>query len=198
MHEGRVLGEPFFERRAPLVARELLGKFLVGRINGWPVALPITETEAYDGPADRACHAHRGRTPRNAVMFGAPGRWYVYLCYGMHWLLNIVTGPESYPAAVLIRGAGPVSGPGRLTRRYGIDRAQDGRPAEPNVGLWIEDRGLRVPRSRIERTPRIGIAYAGPVWSAKPYRFVWKHDESAGTNGVRSKHGKSDGSSALG
>jgi DNA-3-methyladenine glycosylase len=177
--EGRVLGEPFFERRAPLVARELLGKFLVGRINGRTVALPITETEAYDGPGDRACHAHRGKTPRNAVMFGAPGRWYVYLCYGMHWLLNIVTGPESYPAAVLIRGAGPVSGPGRLTRQYGIDRTQDGRPAEPEAGLWIEDRGLRVPLGRIERTPRIGIAYAGPVWSEKPYRFVWKHDRSS-------------------
>ncbi len=173
MPESRVLEDVFFARRTPLVARELLGKYLVGRLDGDPVALPITETEAYDGPRDRACHAHRGKTPRNAVMFGPPGHWYVYLCYGVHCLLNIVTGPEGYPAAVLIRGAGPVSGPGRLTRHYGIDRALDRVRAEPAGGLWIEDRGVRVPRSRIERTPRIGIGYAGPEWSAKPYRFVW-------------------------
>ncbi len=171
--EGRILKTEFFQRGTLTVARQLLGKHLVASLNGKEVALPITEVEAYDGPKDRACHAHRGRTPRNAVMFGAPGVWYVYLCYGVHWLLNIVTGPESYPAAVLVRGAGHVSGPGRLTRFVGITRDQDRRPAHPATGLWVEDRGLRVPRREIERTPRIGIGYAGPVWSEKPFRYVW-------------------------
>ncbi len=168
-----ILDDDFFRRGTLRVARDLLGKHLVGRVNGAELALPITEVEAYDGPNDRACHAHRGRTARNAVMFGPPGFWYVYLCYGVHWLLNIVTGPEDFPAAVLIRGAGDVCGPGRVTRRFGITGDQDRKSAGPAAGLWIEDRGLRVRRKEIERTPRIGIGYAGPVWSSKPYRFVW-------------------------
>ncbi len=168
-----VLQDYFFGRRTLTVARELLGKHLVARANGRELALPIVEVEAYDGPDDRACHAHRGKTPRNAVMFGPPGYWYVYLCYGVHWLLNVVTGPEDFPAAVLIRGAGGVRGPGRLTRHFGIGREHDRKPARRTSGLWIEDRGIRVRRREIARTPRIGIDSAGPVWSAKPFRFVW-------------------------
>ncbi len=177
--KAAVLQEDFFRRGTRTVARELLGKHLVGCIDGRDVALAITEVEAYDGPRDKACHAHRGRTPRNEVMFGPPGYWYVYLCYGMHWLLNIVTGPEDFPAAVLVRGAGQLRGPGRLTRHYGITRAQDRKPAGKSTGLWIEDRGLRVRRREIERTARIGIESAGPVWSRKPYRYVWVPDGRA-------------------
>ncbi|MDP2668509.1 MAG: DNA-3-methyladenine glycosylase [bacterium] len=104
-----VLGKKFFERSALKVAKELLGKFLVrgdptargGRI---AKAYMITEVEAYLGPKDKASHARSGKTKRNAPMFGEAGRWYVYFTYGMYWMLNIVTGPKDFPAAVLIRG----------------------------------------------------------------------------------------------
>jgi DNA-3-methyladenine glycosylase len=109
-------------------------------------------------------------TPRNAVMFGPAGHWYVYLCYGIHWMLNIVTGPEGVPAAVLLRGAGRFTGPGRVTRGLRIDRARNGRAACRRSGLWLE-RGGPVPRGLVRRTPRIGVGYAGE-WAEKPLRFV--------------------------
>ncbi|MFM8703406.1 MAG: DNA-3-methyladenine glycosylase, partial [Planctomycetia bacterium] len=130
----------------------------------------VFETEAYLGGHDLACHGSRGLTRRNATMFGPAGRWYVYLCYGMHWMLNVVTGREGVPAAVLIRGVGEHVGPGRLTKALGIDRSFDGRPAGRTTGLWLEA-GAPVPRRMIERTPRIGVAYAGE-WAEKPLRFV--------------------------
>src|SRR3989344_1000157 len=95
---------------AQTVAHSLLGKYLVRRVNGKTKAYKITETEAYVGPHDKASHAHRGKTKRNEVMFGPPGHWYVYFTYGMHYMLNIVTGRDGYPSAVLIRGIiGPIS-----------------------------------------------------------------------------------------
>src|SRR5215470_2475640 len=109
-----ILRSVFFERPADVVARELLGKVLVRHIKGMRIALTISETEAYLGPHDLACHAARGRTPRTEVLFAPAGTLYVYLVYGMHWMLNIVTGPSGYPAAVLIRSTGTASGPGRL------------------------------------------------------------------------------------
>jgi DNA-3-methyladenine glycosylase len=109
-------------------------------------------------------------TKRNAVMFGPAGHWYVYLCYGMHWMLNVVTGAEGVPAAVLIRGAGVFVGPGRVTRGLGIDRSFDGLPAGRRAGLWLES-GEPIPPRSISRTPRIGVGYAGE-WAAKPLRFV--------------------------
>ena len=104
-------------------------------------------------------------------MFGPAGRWYVYLCYGMHWMLNIVTGAAGVPAAVLIRGAGAYEGPGRVTRGLGIDRSFDGLVAGKRAGLWLEASGRPVPRRVISRTPRIGVGYAG-IWAEKPLRFV--------------------------
>jgi DNA-3-methyladenine glycosylase len=162
-------------KKTVALARWLLGKVLVRTRRGRKTAVLITEVEAYDGPRDRASHAHadRGRTPRNAVMFAPGGRWYVYLCYGVHEMLNLVTGPRDYPAAILIRGVAGANGPGRVTRTLGIDRASNNLPATPASGLWIEDRGVCVPRRLIQATPRIGVDYAGPVWAGKKWRFYF-------------------------
>ncbi len=154
------------------LARGLLGCFLVRTRDGVAEARLITEVEAYDGERDRACHARAGKTARTATMYRPGGCWYVYLCYGVHEMLNLVTGPEGWPAAVLIRGLAGASGPGRVTRALGIDRRLDGAPAEPASGLHLEDRGVRVPRSWVRATPRVGVDFAGPVWAAKPWRFV--------------------------
>jgi DNA-3-methyladenine glycosylase len=154
------------------LARRLLGKYLVRATRRRPVAAMITEVEAYDGPGDRASHASRGRTPRNGVMFAPGGVWYVYLCYGVHEMLNLVTGPEDYPAAVLIRGVVGADGPGRVTKALGINRRFNGAACARESGLWIEDRGVRLPRSAIKAVARIGVAYAGPVWAKKPWRFI--------------------------
>ncbi len=160
-------------KKTVALARWLLGKHLVRRGRGGrETAHLITETEAYDGERDLACHARAGRTRRTEVMYAAGGVWYVYLCYGVHELLNLVTGPRDRPAAVLIRGVAEWSGPGRLTKALRIDRRLNGRPATRATGLWLEDRGGRVPRGAIQATPRIGVAYAGPVWAKKRWRFV--------------------------
>jgi len=168
---------PWDSRDTPALARQLLGQYLVvAQGDGRVRAAPIVEAEAYDGPEDLACHASRGRTARTEPLFGPAGRWYVYLVYGMHEMLNLVTGPEGYPAAALIRGLAGVSGPGRLTKRLGIDRRFNKRPARRATGLWIEDRGLRFADGDVEATPRIGVDYAGPVWAGKPYRFVLRKE----------------------
>ena len=129
----------------------------------------ITETEAYLGPHDLACHAARGRTARTEIMYGPPGSLYVYFVYGMHWMLNVVTGPEGYPAAVLIRGAGDIAGPARLTRVLEITGALNGKQAAPESGLWFETGEGAQP---VTATPRIGVDYAGLRWSARKLRFV--------------------------
>ena len=162
------------DRRTPQLARNLIGTLLVLRhSDGRIERRRIVETEAYDGPLDRACHASRGRTARTAVMFGPPLHWYVYLCYGVHEMLNLVTGPTGYPAAILIRGVEGAIGPGRVTRRLGIDRRFNTLPAAPPTGLWIEDDGGCPPPEAISAGPRVGIDYAGPEWARKPWRFQW-------------------------
>ncbi len=171
----KMLGPRFFDRSAVAVARDLLGKFLVRKRGGKLTSLMITETEAYLGFNDKASHAHRGRTERNAPMFGEPGRWYVYFTYGMHWLLNVVTGKKGHPAGVLIRGLEGLNGPARLTKALKINRTQNNRRADRTTGLWIEDHGFKPPRGTIRRTPRIGVDYAG-TWAKKPYRFVLERE----------------------
>jgi len=154
------------------VAPLLLGRYLCVRgVDGKITRVLITETEAYCGPLDRASHASRGPTPRNQIMFGPPSYWYVYLCYGVHWMLNLVTGPEGYPSAVLIRGVENFSGPGRLTRALKITKAYDGCACSRRTGLWIEG-SAKIPTSwRRHRGPRIGVDYAGAKWAAKHYRW---------------------------
>jgi DNA-3-methyladenine glycosylase len=154
------------------IARWLLGKHLVRATRRGPVARMITEVEAYHSARDGACHASRGRTRRTETLFAPGGVWYVYLCYGVHELLNLVTGPGDFPAAVLIRGVEGISGPGRVTRALGVGRRLNGAACAPASGLWIEDRGVRLRRGVIQATPRIGVDYAGPVWAKKPWRFV--------------------------
>ncbi len=170
----RVLSVSFFSRPALVVAQELIGKFLVRKIRGKEMAFMITETESYGGYQDMASKAFRGQTPGNTPMFGDPGIFYVYFTYGFHWMLNVVTHKKGYPAAVLIRGAGEISGPGRLTKALQIDKALNIKPALRKAGLWFEDRGVVIKKSAIQKTPRIGIDSSGPIWSKKPYRFVLK------------------------
>jgi DNA-3-methyladenine glycosylase len=172
-----VLKKEFYDRPVLEVAPELLGKYLV--VGGErDAAHLITEVEAYDGEEDLACHASKGKTPRTEVMFGPAGHWYVYLIYGIYDMLNIVTGPEDHAAAVLIRGISVHDGPGKLTRNLGINREHNRKAALPKSehgsGLWIEDRGFTVDPSDVERTPRIGVDYAGEKWSKMPWRFVLK------------------------
>ena len=173
----RMLKPRFFNRPALAVAQNLLGKFIVRRYRGQETALMITEVEAYDGHQDKASHASRGQTERNSVMFGAAGFWYVYFVYGNHWMLNIVTGPKDYPAAVLMRGTNEVVGPARLTKFLQVDKKLNGKKAGRAAGLWIEDRGVRIVKNKIKRRPRVGVDYAGE-WTKKPYRFVLKNKAS--------------------
>ncbi len=137
----------------------------------------IAETEAYQGLADRACHASKGRTPRTDVLFRESGTVYVYLCYGMHWMLNLVCDEIDEPAAVLIRGVEmPGSdprrsnGPGKVTRQLGIDGKLNGT----RLGEALELLPPLAPSPRLRRGPRVGVEYAGPRWSAKPWRW-WRN-----------------------
>ncbi len=130
----------------------------------------ITETEAYMGPHDLACHASKGRTKRTETLYSEAGTIYVYLIYGMYELLNVVTSRKEYPAAVLIRGVGPYDGPGKLTRGLGITRSLNGRKLGRMTGLWIEE-PKKETTVRIHRTPRIGVGYA-KEWAKKRLRFV--------------------------
>jgi len=155
------------------VAPELLGKYLVRRIGKKLIAAAITEVEAYDGWRDKASHAFRGKTNRNFSMFGESGRWYVYFIYGNYWMLNIVTGKRDYPSAVLIRGVVGASGPGRLTKFFKIGKRFNNLPANRKTGLLIESRPTspRLRKGAVHSGPRIGVAYAGPYWSKKKWRF---------------------------
>lgn len=167
----KILGAAFFDRDPVVVARELLGKYLVCVVAGQEVSLMVTETEAYAGAEDRASHARFGKTARTAPMFGAPGTLYVYFTYGMHHMLNVACKAEHTPAAVLIRGAGDIVGPARLTKSLGVGRGLSGQPLGTKAGLWLEDRGVVVDARDVQATPRVGVAYAGE-WAQRPWRFV--------------------------
>jgi DNA-3-methyladenine glycosylase len=169
-----ILPVSFYSRRTLTVARDLLGQYLIRRISGRTRVGRIIEVEAYTGPQDLACHASKGRTKRTEVMFGDPGRAYVYLIYGMYHCLNVVTERIEFPAAVLIRAVedkgGLIDGPGRVCRAFQIDLTLNSHDLTKGRSLWIEDRGERVPKSKISVSPRIGVDYAGE-WAAKPWRF---------------------------
>ena len=157
------LGYEFYHRPCLQVAEELVGKMLVcGQKR-----LRIIETEAYCGEADTACHAHKGRTKRTEVMYMQAGTVYVYLCYGMHWLLNIVTGEEEEPEAVLIRACRDADGPGKLTKALGITGEMN-RQSVIGDTLWIEDDGWS---DTITTHKRVGIGYASQEDQDRLWRF---------------------------
>ena len=177
MKAGNPVPRRWFQGDTLFIARKLIGMTLCRRLeNGSISRLLINETEAYDGPEDLACHAHTNRrTKRTSVMFERGGVSYIYLCYGIHWLMNIVTGPSEYPAAVLIRGAGPYDGPGKLTKALKLDGNHNHKSLTRSNDIWIEEPAeSQVRNSEIQATPRIGIDYAGPYWSQVEYRFVAK------------------------
>ena len=169
-----------------------LGKFLCVKASDGYAEGMITETEAYRGPEDAASHAFGNRrTARTEIMFAAGGVSYVYLCYGLHHMFNIITGPAELPHAVLVRAvkitAGQevvkkrrpkvaekdwASGPGRVCSALGIGMHHYGEDLGGEM-VWMEDRGVRVPAKEIDAGPRVGVDYAGE-WAKKPWRFVWK------------------------
>ena len=156
----------FFLQNALWVAPRLLGCRLV--VDGRE--LTITETEAYMGEADTACHAHHGRTKRTELLYRRGGHVYVYLCYGIHSLLNIITGPENDPQGVLIRCCAGAEGPGKLTKRLGIDLSCNGLDilTTERIGLW------RGPECVYDTAPRVGIGYASEADQKRPWRFIRK------------------------
>jgi DNA-3-methyladenine glycosylase len=163
------LSSEFFSRDVLLVAPELIGKsIIIRREDGNTRRFMITETEAYRGPGDLACHASKGRTPRTEVMFQRAGKIYVYFVYGMYWMLNFVAGGENDPQAALIRGVEGFNGPGKLTRELGIDGSFYGIDLVTSERIWVEDDGYSPP---IKTGPRIGINYAGEPWIRKPWRY---------------------------
>jgi DNA-3-methyladenine glycosylase len=167
--EGR-LDRQFYRRDVLEVAPALLGKHLVmAGEEGQRSVYTISETEAYRGGEDRACHANKGRTARTEVMFGDGGQLYMYLIYGMYWMMNIVTAGEGIPQAVLIRGLKEAAGPGRLTRLMGVDGSYYGEDLVTSKRIWIEESGLNLSYSA---GPRIGIDYAGHPWKDMPWRFI--------------------------
>jgi DNA-3-methyladenine glycosylase len=169
MNPGVRLRREFFIRDVLDVAPELPGKSLVvGLPHGQYRKFQVTEVEAYRGSDDKACHACKGRTPRTEVMFHEGGRLYIYLIYGMYWMLNIVTGRENDPQAVLIRSLENYQGPGRLTKSIGIDKSFYGEDLVSSEKIWIEDAGIR---PVIKTGARIGIDYAGDYWKTRPWRY---------------------------
>lgn len=154
----------FYHRHALDVAPDLVGKVLVCGDK----RLRISETEAYCGIADTACHAHKGRTKRTEVLYADAGTIYVYLCYGMHWLMNVITGDADDPQGVLIRACVDAPGPGKLTRKLGITGEYNRQSILTCPDLWIEDDGFRC---TVETDIRVGIGYASQEDQDKLWRF---------------------------
>lgn len=169
-----ILPRDYFNRPTLEVASSLVGKYLVREQGGRLIAGKIIEVEAYIGTEDKACHASKGRTARTDVLFGPPGHAYVYLCYGMYEMLNVVTEQVGFPAAILLRAVECqgrlIDGPGRLTRAFEIDRRLNRCDLTLGQSLWFEDRGEAIPTDLLNTHPRIGVDYAGE-WAHKPWRF---------------------------
>ena len=168
---GKKLDYDFYHRPCLVVARDLVGRILVHKMpDGTIYRLRISETESYCGEADTACHAHKGRTKRTEVMYMEAGTIYVYLCYGMHWLLNLVTGEKEEPEAVLIRACVDADGPAKLTKYLKIT-GELNRSSILGEELWVEDDGFTC---KVETAKRIGIGYASQEDQNRLWRFILK------------------------
>lgn len=186
-----ILPREFFLRPVQIVARDILGKRLIRLVGNQRVGGIIFETEAYDGEQDLACHARVGKTERNKVMYTQGGHAYVYFTYGMHWMLNCVTGEIGYPSAVLIRAIAPTdghnfikaqrpnidenrwcNGPAKLTKALAITGELNGCDlCNRDGGLFIED-GVEILDKFVRITPRVGIQSTPEPWLSKPWRFI--------------------------
>lgn len=197
------LTRSFYTRSTLVVAKDLLGKYLIRKIGRKKLIGKIIETEAYIGPKDKASHTYRGKkTKRNQAEFLAGGHIYIYLVYGMYWQLNITTAAKNQPECVLIRAVEPIieelktqipnlkttaqnlktfkklketaNGPGKVCRYLKLDKSFYGEDLTKSKRIWLEDRGEKIKSNQIKRTARIGIDYAGPYWSKIKWRFVLK------------------------
>lgn len=164
------LTEAFYHRDCLAVAPELVGKLLVRQLpDGTLLQERIAETEAYRGQEDLACHASKGRTPRTELLYRESGVIYVYLCYGIHWLMNVITGEKEQPQGVLLRAGAVHSGPAKLTKFLQIDGTFNGGSFVTSPVLWIADDGYRPP---LRTDVRVGIDYAGEHWKNMPWRWI--------------------------
>jgi len=199
------LQRSFFQQPTLVVAKKLLGKYLCRKIGKKIIVGKIVETEAYIGPKDRASHGYGGKiTHRNRAEYLVGGHIYIYLVYGMYWQLNISTSKAGKPECVLIRALEPVgdflkkskskilnpkqiqnykskilnltSGPGKLCRWLKLDKSFYGEDLTKSKRIWLEDRGEKIKKIDVVCGPRIGIDYAGPIWSKKPWRFYLKNN----------------------
>ena len=164
------LTESFYHRDCLEVAPDLVGKLLMRRLpDGTILQERIAETEAYRGQEDLACHASKGRTPRTELLYRESGVIYVYLCYGMHWLMNVITGEREQPQGVLLRAGAVHNGPAKLTKYLQVDKQFNGDSFLTCPELWIADDGFR-PALRTD--VRVGIDYAGEYWKNMPWRWI--------------------------
>ncbi len=163
------LGRGYFCQPADMLAKDLVGKLLCHKVEDKILRYRIMETECYYGEEDTACHASKGKTERTKILYEKGGTAYVYLCYGMHFLFNVVTGREGHPEAVLIRGITGYNGPGKLTRIMEIDKELNGEDMVISNRLWIEDDGCRLP-IRVDK--RVGIDYATPEYRDILWRYI--------------------------
>ena len=158
-----------YELDAVCAAPKFLGKLLCRNISGEIIKLRITETESYFGEDDTACHASKGKTARTQTLYEPGGVAYIYLCYGIHHLLNFVTGEKDFPQAVLIRGVEGFGGPGKLTKRLGINKSLNGESLVTSDEIWVEDDGFTC---AFATSRRVGIDYATEEYKNKPWRFI--------------------------
>ena len=200
MSNPQRLSRSFFNRNTVDVARELIGNTLIRVEDGRRISGIITETEAYRGEEDLACHARSGRTKRTIVMYGPPGHAYVYFTYGTHWMLNFVTEAEDFPAAVLLRGIQPVegvdiigerrkarpqsqwtNGPGKICQALNIDKRFNGMDLCSSKAKIFIEIGNPVSDSNVTIGPRVGLNTVHELWLSIPWRFLYTIDKKQGS-----------------
>ena len=165
------LTRDFFIRDVLELAPDLLGTEIVINDKGTSQRFTITEVEAYRGEEDLACHASKGRTNRTEIMYNKGGHVYIYLIYGMYWMLNIVAGEINNPQAVLIRGVKDCNGPGRVGKLLDINKSFYGEDLCSSLRIWVE-KSITVKGAEIITQPRVGIEYAGSTWENKLWRYI--------------------------